>query len=73
MRALPLTLRLGFGVLIAGSAPLLLFLAADAMGMVRDPDPNPIGLGLIFAVGNMIAGVLIPIGLLQLLVRRVLR
>lgn len=73
MRALPLTLRLGLFVLIAGSVPLLLFLAADAMGQVSDPNPNPVGLGLIFALGSMIASVLIPIGVVQLLLRRVVR
>jgi hypothetical protein len=48
MKSWPLSLRLGLGLLVGGTGPLLLFLIADELGLISDPNPNPIGLGLLF-------------------------
>jgi hypothetical protein len=50
MGSLPLSLRLGLGLLAIGTGPLLLFFVADEIGLISDPNPNPIGLGLLFFV-----------------------
>ena len=47
MTGWPLSLKLGIGLFAFGCGPLLLFIAADALGFISDPDPNPIGLGLL--------------------------
>ena len=48
MKSWPISLRLGLGLLLVGTGPLLLFIAADYLGLINDPNPNPIGLGLLF-------------------------
>lgn len=50
MRKWPLSLKLGLALFAVGSGPLALFLIADAIGLINDPDPNPIGLGLLFFI-----------------------
>ncbi len=40
--------RIGVGLLILGSAPLVLIIVAAAVGLWPDPHPNPIGPGLLF-------------------------
>ena len=42
--------RVGLGLLIVGSAPLLGIIVAARVGLWPDPDPNPIGAGLLFAL-----------------------
>ena len=42
--------RVGLGLLIVGSAPLLGIIVAARVGLWPDPDPNPIGPGLLFAL-----------------------
>jgi len=39
--------RLGLGLLVFGSGPLLLIIAAAEIGLLRDPNPNPIGPGML--------------------------
>ena len=63
MKSWPLSLRLGLGLLVVGTGPLLLFLIADELGLINDPNPNPIGLGLLFfftiwpAIGLTVFGI----------------
>jgi hypothetical protein len=40
--------RIGAGVLILGAAPLVFIIIAAAIGLWPDPNPNPIGPGLLF-------------------------
>ena len=40
--------RVGLALLIVGAAPLLGIIAAAALGVWPDPNPNPIGPGLLF-------------------------
>lgn len=66
MGTLPLTLKLGLGLLVAGTGPLVLFVLADMSGLISDPDPNPIGLGLLFFFTIWPAMGLIAFGLARL-------
>jgi hypothetical protein len=66
MKRVPLLLLVGLGLLAVGCGPLLLFLAADTLGMIRDPNPNPVGLGIIFFVTIWPAIGCTVLGLLQL-------
>jgi hypothetical protein len=36
----------GLAVFVVGSGPLLLVLAATSLGLTTDPNPNPVGLGI---------------------------
>ena len=40
--------RTGVALLVLGSGPLLFIIAAAAIGLWPDPNPNPIGPGLLF-------------------------
>jgi len=59
--------------LIGGSGPLLIFLAADEIGLISDPDPNPIGFGLLFFVTFWPAIGLIALGIVRMMWSRVAR
>jgi hypothetical protein len=38
---------IGFGLLVFGTGPLVFIIAAAALGLWPDPNPNPIGPGLL--------------------------
>jgi len=40
--------RIGLGLLVIGTGPLLFIIVAAAVGLWPDPNPNPIGPGLLF-------------------------
>ncbi len=40
--------RTGVGLLVVGTGPLLFIIVAAAVGLWPDPNPNPIGPGLLF-------------------------
>jgi len=40
--------RVGLGLLVVGAAPLVFIIVAAAVGLWPDPNPNPIGPGLLF-------------------------
>lgn len=63
--------RLGAILFLAGSSPLLLIILAAAVGLWPDPNPNPIGPGLLFFFTFWPAMALLAIGWLQ--VRRAAR
>ena len=69
MKSLPLSLRIGLGLLAVGTGPLLLFVMADELGLISDPNPNPVGLGLLFFFTIWPALGLTAFGLLRLLWR----
>lgn len=66
----PFALRLGMGLLLLGSGPLALFILASQAGLIRDPDPNPIGFGLLAFFSFWPALFLIIVGCLQASSRR---
>jgi len=57
--------RIGFGLLVLGSAPLILIIVAAAVGLWPDPNPNPVGPGLLFFVTFWPAVVCIVIGVIR--------
>jgi hypothetical protein len=64
-------IRVGVGMLVAGTAPLLLIIIAAAIGLWPDPNPNPIGPGLLFFFTFWPAVLCIVIGVIR--VRRARR
>ena len=42
--------RVGLGLFIVGAGPLLFIMAAAALGIWPDPNPNPVGPGLLCAL-----------------------
>ena len=40
----------GLAVSAVGSAPLLAVIAASKIGVLHDPNPNPVGLGILAAI-----------------------
>ena len=39
--------RAGILLFVFGSGPLLLVIAASGLGLTRDPNPNPVGFGIL--------------------------
>jgi hypothetical protein len=61
--------RLGAVVLAAGALPLLAVGGLAAIGLWPDPNPNPVGLGLLFFAAGVLACILILIGVLRVALR----
>jgi len=57
--------RVGLVLLILGTGPLLFIIAAAAVGLWPDPDPNPIGPGLLAAVTFWPAAICIAVGVVR--------
>jgi hypothetical protein len=57
-------IRAGLFLIIGTALPLLAVVVATAMGLTSDPNPNPIGLGLLFFFGGIVGMVLIIIGII---------
>ena len=55
----------GVALLVLGTGPLLVILAASTLGLTSDPDPNPIGPGLLTFVTFWPTITMIIIGLLR--------
>jgi hypothetical protein len=54
--------RAGLALLLLGSAPLLAIILAVQLGLWPDPNPNPIGAGLLFFGSAVLATVCLAIG-----------
>ena len=63
--------RVGVGLLIVGCAPLVFIIVAAAVGLWPDPNPNPIGPGLLFFLTFWPAVLCIVVGVIR--VRRAQR
>jgi hypothetical protein len=61
--------KFGLGLLIIGSAPLLFIIVAAAIGLWPDPNPNPIGPGLLFFFTFWPAVICILIGVVLVRIR----
>lgn len=57
--------RWGLGLFLIGSGPLLLIILAAAVGLWPDPDPNPVGPGLLAFLTFWPAVALLGLGVLQ--------
>ncbi|HEY7673030.1 MAG TPA: hypothetical protein VIC71_12500 [Gammaproteobacteria bacterium] len=54
--------KTGLAIAVVGSLPLFLVVIADQLGLLADPDPNPIGFGLLFVLGVVLGSLLALIG-----------
>jgi hypothetical protein len=55
--------RAGLGVLVLSALPLLVVgTFGYQLGLTSDPDPNPIGFGLLFVAGALLGAILVAIG-----------
>jgi len=57
--------KVGVGLLILGTGPLLVIIVAAALGLWPDPNPNPIGPGLLAFVTFWPAVLCIVIGVVR--------
>jgi hypothetical protein len=57
--------RIGLGLLIVGTGPLVFIVAAAAFGLWPDPNPNPIGPGLLSFLTFWPAIICIVIGVIR--------
>ena len=57
--------KIGLGLLIVGTAPLVFIIAAAALGLWPDPNPNPIGPGLLSFLTFWPAIICIVIGVIR--------
>ena len=57
--------RVGVGLIVGGSAPLLLIIAASKLGLTSDPNPNPVGPGLLVFVTFWPGVICLVIGLIS--------
>ena len=62
--------RVGLGLLIIGSAPLLFIILAAALHLWPDPNPNPLGPGLLFFLSFWPAVICIIIGAIRVRLRK---
>jgi hypothetical protein len=63
-------IKIGLGLVVVGWGPLLAVICLAAIGLWLDPNPNPIGLGLLFFVTFWPAVVCLGIGAVQVQRRR---
>ena len=61
--------KVGVGLLIVGAAPLVFIIAAATLGLWPDPNPNPIGPGLLFFVTFWPAIICIVVGVIRVRIR----
>ena len=62
--------RIGIAVIVVGSAPLLAIIFLARIGVWPDPDPNPIGPGLLFFFTIWPGIITMGIGILRVRARR---
>ena len=61
--------KVGVGLLIVGAAPLLFIIAAAALRLWPDANPNPIGPGLLFFFTFWPAIICIVVGVIRVRIR----
>ena len=59
----------GLGLFIVGVGPLLVIIAAAELGLTSDPNPNPIGPGLLAMVTFWPAIALMVVGIIMAIIR----
>ena len=63
-------IRIGIALLAIGAGPLLFIIVAAAVGLWPDPNPNPIGPGLLFFFTFWPAVICILVGVIRVHVAR---
>jgi hypothetical protein len=56
--------RAGISIVVVSAAPLIFIVAAAWLGLWPDPNPNPVGPGLLLVVGGAIGTILTGLGIL---------
>jgi hypothetical protein len=54
--------RAGLALLLAGAAPLVGIIVAAKLGLWPDPNPNPVGPGMLFLVSGVVATACLAVG-----------
>jgi crotonobetainyl-CoA:carnitine CoA-transferase CaiB-like acyl-CoA transferase len=62
---MPKLFWIGLAILVFGTGPLVLVMIGGMLGLTGDPDPNPVGLGLLAAVTFWPGIAVTAIGVLQ--------
>ena len=62
--------RVGLVLLVVGASPLLFIITAAALGLWPDPNPNPVGPGILFALTFWPAIICIVVGVIRARARR---
>lgn len=62
-------IRAGAITLAVGALPLLTVIMLAKIGLWHDPNPNPVGLGLLFVAGAGLACILTLVGILRVSMR----
>jgi hypothetical protein len=57
-------IRGGITIIVIGALPLLAVILWSALGLLADPNPNPVGLGLLFVFAGILGCLLIIVGIL---------
>lgn len=55
----------GVGLFVVGSGPLLAIIMAAELGLTRDPNPNPVGFGMLAGLTFWPAVIMIIVGLVK--------
>jgi hypothetical protein len=63
-------IRIGVGLLVLGSGPLLGVIAAAGLGLTSDPNPNPIGFGIMAMCSFWPSVILIVCGIVDVVRKR---
>jgi hypothetical protein len=63
-------LWIGLALFVLGSGPLLITILLAALGITRDPDPNPVGFGILALFTFWPSVILIVIGVARTVSRR---
>ena len=61
--------KVGIGLLVVGAAPLVFIIFGAAVGLWPDPNPNPIGPGLLFFFTFWPAVICIVVGVMRVRIR----
>jgi len=62
--------RVGLLLLVVGATPLLFIITAAALGLWPDPNPNPVGPGILFGLTFWPAIICIVVGVIRARARR---
>ena len=62
-------IKIGLGLLVVGASPLIFIILAAAVGLWPDPEPNPIGPGLLFFFTFWPAMICIIVGVVRVRMR----